>query len=141
VQLFATLAARRDQPGVFQHAQMFHRTKTRHIEFGAEFGQRSSVALIKYVEQMAPAGVGQRSEHLVHVLRLYVTKWSHVKRTGVRSIRIEDRARVRTAVVALGDIEIVSQGPYDVESAPTLAEKVRGQLRSEREAGAAIENV
>ena len=48
---------------------------------------------------------------------------------------------MRPAVVTLGDIEIVSQGPYDVEPASTLAEKVRRQLRSERETGPAIENV
>jgi hypothetical protein len=48
---------------------------------------------------------------------------------------------MRTAVVALGDVEIVSQGPYDVEPAPTLAKEVRRQLGNECEARSTIENV
>jgi hypothetical protein len=54
---------------------------------------------------------------------------------------MKDGACVRTAVVALGDVEIVGQGPYDVESASPLAEEIRGQLGSQREAWPAIENV
>ena len=48
---------------------------------------------------------------------------------------------MRTAVVALGDIEILGQGPHDVETASTLAQEVRRQLGSERKAGTAVENV
>ena len=48
---------------------------------------------------------------------------------------------MRTAVVALGDVEIVSQGPYNVEPAATLAKQVRRQLGNECEAWSTIEHV
>ena len=66
VQLLAAALAREDETGLFEHLQVLHHAEARHRQALLERTQRLTVLLKQLVEQLAPRGIGQRLEHLVH---------------------------------------------------------------------------
>jgi hypothetical protein len=69
VELLAPLPLGADQVGGLQDGEVLAHRLAGHREPGAQLPQRLAVALVEPVEQPAPVGVGQRFEHLVHVVR------------------------------------------------------------------------
>ena len=65
--LLATDFARRHEPGCFEHRQVLHDAEARQRrDRAAERAERLPVLVEELVEQHAPAGIGERSKHVVH---------------------------------------------------------------------------
>ncbi|HEX5940587.1 MAG TPA: hypothetical protein VFZ12_09515 [Dehalococcoidia bacterium] len=67
MQLLAAAAARGDEAGVFQHAQVLHHAEASHLrQLCLELGQGLAVALVESVEQQPPVASCEGAEDLVH---------------------------------------------------------------------------
>src|SRR4051812_35090209 len=65
VELFPAGATGDHQPGLLQHAQVFHHPEPRHGQLGFQLGQRAAVPLEEPVEQAPPGGIGQSLEDAI----------------------------------------------------------------------------
>ena len=67
VQLLPAPPHGRDQVGGLQDPQVFAHRLAGHGQPDAQLAERLALPGVEAVEQLAPAGIGQRLEHLVHV--------------------------------------------------------------------------
>ena len=66
VQLLPAQLARGDEPGPLEHAEVLRDPEARHGKTATELLERLPVPLAESIEELAPALVGERLEHLVH---------------------------------------------------------------------------
>ncbi|MCU1403694.1 MAG: hypothetical protein JWM70_2018, partial [Microbacteriaceae bacterium] len=66
VKLFAAASLRHDEPGIFEHPEMFHHAEAGHLESLLEGAEALTVLAKELVEQRASGWVGQGPEYVVH---------------------------------------------------------------------------
>ena len=72
MQFFTPNFAGRDQAGLLQDAQVLHRTKTRHGQVCAQFGEALPVGFGEQIEKMAAMVIGQSLEHMFYFHTLII---------------------------------------------------------------------
>ncbi len=67
VQLLAPMPQRDDEIGLLEQCEVLGDGLPRHVETGTQFPQRLAVLCIQPVQQLPPAGVGERLQRLFDV--------------------------------------------------------------------------
>ena len=66
VELFPSVPDHGEQVGVFENLEVLGHSLAGHVEVGAKLSQGPAVLLVKLVEELPAAGIGEGFENIVH---------------------------------------------------------------------------